>query len=168
MIPEKKINDFVSRLRAAAGANLESVILFGSAVAGDFHPEFSNINLFCVIRDNSFAALQSLAPAVKWWDGQKQPPPLFMTRDEIDKTINLMIEIKKSGHFRSFWTTFDQSVNLMASGEVVIQSMISPAVTAVRTRGIPCVFQPLREGYRGWGTTLAPMKHLSGLKLDCF
>jgi putative spermidine/putrescine transport system substrate-binding protein len=91
-----------------------------------------------------------------------------MTRDEIDKTINLMIEIKRSGHFRSFWTTFDQSVNLMASGEVVIQSMISPAVTAVRTRGIPCVFQPLREGYRGWGTTLAPMKHLSGLKLDCF
>ena len=91
-----------------------------------------------------------------------------MTRDEIDKTINLMIDIKKSGHFRSFWTTFDQSVNLMASGEVVIQSMISPAVTAVRTRGIPCVFQPLREGYRGWGTTLAPMKHLSGLKLDCF
>ena len=91
-----------------------------------------------------------------------------MTRDEIDQTINLMIDIKKSGHFRSFWTTFDQSVNLMASGEVVIQSMISPAVTAVRTRGIPCVFQPLREGYRGWGTTLAPMKHLSGLKLDCF
>jgi putative spermidine/putrescine transport system substrate-binding protein len=26
----------------------------------------------------------------------------------------------------------------------------------------------LREGYRGWGITLAPMKHLSGLKLDCF
>jgi putative spermidine/putrescine transport system substrate-binding protein len=91
-----------------------------------------------------------------------------MTRDEIDKTIDLMIEIKKSGQFRSFWTTFDQSVNLMASSEVVIQSMISPAVTAVRTRGIPCVFQPLREGYRGWGTTLAPMSHLSGLKLDCF
>ena len=91
-----------------------------------------------------------------------------MTRDEIDKTIDLMRDIKKSGQFRSFWTTFDQSVNLMASGEVVIQSMWSPAVTAVRTRGIPCVFQPLKEGYRGWGYTLAPMKHLSGLKLDCF
>ena len=89
MIPEKKINDFVTRLRTAAGGNLESVILFGSAVAGDFHPEFSNINLFCVIRDNSFAALQSLAPAVKWWDGQKQPPPLFMTRNEIERTTDV-------------------------------------------------------------------------------
>jgi putative spermidine/putrescine transport system substrate-binding protein len=91
-----------------------------------------------------------------------------MTKEEIDKTITTMMEIKKSGHFRSFWSSFDQSVNLMASGEVVIQSMWSPAVTAVRTRGIPVVYQPLREGFRGWGYTLAPMKHLSGLKLDCF
>ncbi len=89
MIPEKKISDFVSRMRAAAGANLESVILFGSAVAGDFHPEFSNVNLFCVIRDSSFAALQSLAPAVKWWDAQKQPPPLFMTRDEMARSTDV-------------------------------------------------------------------------------
>jgi putative spermidine/putrescine transport system substrate-binding protein len=91
-----------------------------------------------------------------------------MTRAEIDKTIDTMMQVKKSGQFRSFWSTFDQSVNLMASGEVVIQSMWSPAVTAVKARGIPCVFQPLREGYRGWGYTLAPMKHLAGLKLDCF
>jgi hypothetical protein len=88
MVPEKKISDFVSRLREAAGANLESVILFGSAVAGDFHPEFSNLNLFCVIRDSSFAALQALAPAVKWWDAQKQPPPLFMTRNEIERSAD--------------------------------------------------------------------------------
>jgi putative spermidine/putrescine transport system substrate-binding protein len=91
-----------------------------------------------------------------------------MTRAEIDKTIDAMMEIKRSGQFRSFWTTFDQSVNLMASGEVVIQSMWSPAVTAVRTRGVPCVFQPLKEGYRGWGYTLGVMKHVDGLKLDCF
>lgn len=89
MVPEKKINDFVRRLRAAAGANLESVILFGSAVVGDFHPEFSNLNLFCVIRDSSFAALQALAPAVKWWAAQKQPPPLFMTRDEIARCTDV-------------------------------------------------------------------------------
>ena len=91
-----------------------------------------------------------------------------MTRDEIDKTIKVMMDIKKAGQFRSFWSTFDQSVNLMASGEVVIQSMWSPAVTAVKTRGIPCVYQPLKEGFRGWGYTLAPMKHLAGLKLYCF
>src|ERR1700752_5297338 len=89
MVPEKTISEFVTRLREAAGANLESIILFGSAVAGDFHPEFSNVNLFCVIRDSSFAALQALSPAVKWWDAQKQPPPLFMTREEIARSVDV-------------------------------------------------------------------------------
>jgi hypothetical protein len=86
---EKQWTEFVSRLRDAAKDNLVSVILFGSAVAGDFHPEFSNINLFCVIRDSSFAALQRLAPAVKWWDSQRQPPPLFITRDEIHRSADI-------------------------------------------------------------------------------
>lgn len=91
-----------------------------------------------------------------------------MTKKEIDQTIKAMMEIKKSGHFRAFWTTFDQSVNLMASGEVVIQSMWSPAVAGVRSRGIACTYQPLKEGFRGWGYTLGVMKHMTGLKLECF
>jgi putative spermidine/putrescine transport system substrate-binding protein len=91
-----------------------------------------------------------------------------MTKEEIDKTIATMMDIKRSGHFRSFWTSFDQSVNLMASGEVVIESMWSPAVTAVRSRNIPCTYQPLKEGFRGWGYTLGAMKHLEGIKLDAF
>ena len=75
-----------------------------------------------------------------------------MTREEIDKTIAALIEAKKAGQFRAFWTNFNESVNLMASGEVVIQSMWSPAVTAVRTQGIACKYQPLKEGYRGWAS----------------
>ena len=89
-----------------------------------------------------------------------------MTRDEIDATIDVLLELKKAGHFRSFWNTFDGSVNLMASGEVVIQSMWAPAVTAVKSRGIPCVYAPLREGYRGWGNGIGMMAHLDGLKRD--
>jgi hypothetical protein len=76
-------------LREAGGSNLESVILFGSAVAGDFHPEMSDLNIFCVLRDSSFAALQALAPVAKWWDGQKQPPPLCMTRKELERSSDV-------------------------------------------------------------------------------
>lgn len=89
-----------------------------------------------------------------------------MTRAEIDKTVEIMTQFKKSGHFRAFWTNFDQSVNLMASGEVEIQSMWSPAVTAVRSRGIDCYYAPLKEGYRGWSSLLMPMAHLTGIRLD--
>lgn len=89
-----------------------------------------------------------------------------MTKDEIDKTIAIFIEAKKAGQFRAFWKSFDESVNLMASGEVVIQSMWSPAITAVRSKGIPCVYQPLKEGYRSWGGGLGLSKNLSGIELD--
>ena len=89
-----------------------------------------------------------------------------MTRDEIDRTIGIFTEAKKAGQFRAFWKTFDESVNLMASGEVVIQSMWSPAITAVRSRGIPCVYQPLEEGYRSWGGGIGLSASLTGMELD--
>jgi putative spermidine/putrescine transport system substrate-binding protein len=89
-----------------------------------------------------------------------------MTREEIDKTIAVLTEAKNAGQFRAFWKTFDESVNLMASGEVIIQSMWSPAVAAVRSKGIPCVYQPLEEGYRAWGGGIGLARHLSGLELD--
>jgi hypothetical protein len=89
MLSDKRVVEVAKRLREAAGANLESLILFGSAVAGDFHPEYSNLNLFCVLRDSSFAALMPLVPAVKWWNAQKQPAPLFMTRDEITRSTDV-------------------------------------------------------------------------------
>ena len=89
-----------------------------------------------------------------------------MTRPEIDKTIAALIDLKHQGHWRAFWKTFDESVNLMVSGEVVIQSMWSPAVAAVRSKGVACTYQPLKEGYRAWGGGLGLAKHLKGLELD--
>ena len=89
-----------------------------------------------------------------------------MTKDEIDKTMAIFTEAKKNGQFRAFWKTFDESVNLMASGEVIIQSMWSPAITKVRSMGIPCIYQPLKEGYRSWGGGLGLARNLSGLELD--
>ncbi len=89
-----------------------------------------------------------------------------MTTDEIDKTMAIFTAAKQAGQFRAFWKTFDESVNLMASGEVVIQSMWSPAITAVRAKGVPCVYQPLKEGYRSWGGGLGLSAGLTGLPLD--
>ena len=93
MVPSKekqeKVDEFVKRVRAAAGPNIESIVLFGSAVAGDFHPGLSNLNLLCVLRDSAFTALESLAPVAKWWDSQRQPPPLCMTRTELERSTDV-------------------------------------------------------------------------------
>jgi len=89
-----------------------------------------------------------------------------MTKEEIDLTIKVLTEAKKAGQFRAFWKEFNESVNLMASGEVVIQSMWSPAVTKVRSMGIPCIYQPLEEGYRAWASGISFSKNLKAKKLD--
>ena len=89
-----------------------------------------------------------------------------MTKEEIDLTVNVLIEAKKAGQFRALWKEFNESVNLMASGEVVIQSMWSPAVTKVRSMGIDCIYQPLEEGYRAWASGVSFSKNLKGKKLD--
>ncbi len=89
MIPVETIDEFVKRVREAGGANVESIILFGSAVAGDFHDGLSNLNMFCVLRDSSFKSLQALTPAAKWWDRKKQPPPLCMTREELARSTDV-------------------------------------------------------------------------------
>ncbi|GJE28891.1 hypothetical protein LKMONMHP_3765 [Methylobacterium organophilum] len=89
-----------------------------------------------------------------------------MTKAEIDRTIKVLIEAKRAGQFRAFWQDFNESVNLMASGETVIQSMWSPAVTKVRSQGVPCIYQPMKEGYRAWATGFGLPKTLTGRKLD--
>jgi putative spermidine/putrescine transport system substrate-binding protein len=96
----------------------------------------------------------------------KYPDKGNMTKEEIDRTIKILIDAKKQGQFRAFWQEFNESVNLMASGETVIQSMWSPAVTKVRSQGVPCVYQPLKEGYRAWASGFGLPKTLDGRKLD--
>ncbi|HEY4806694.1 MAG TPA: extracellular solute-binding protein, partial [Roseiarcus sp.] len=96
----------------------------------------------------------------------KYPDKGNMTKPEIDMTMGVLSDAKKAGQFRAFWKDFNESVNLMASGETVIQSMWSPAVTAVRTKGIPCIFQPLKEGYRSWASGFCMSKGVTPKQAD--
>jgi hypothetical protein len=89
MVAEKQINEFISRLREVSGANLQSVILYGSAADGEFHPEYSNVNLLCILRESSFAILTAIAPAVEWWTRQKHHAPLLLTREELERSTDV-------------------------------------------------------------------------------
>ncbi|MEM8694227.1 MAG: PotD/PotF family extracellular solute-binding protein [Pseudomonadota bacterium] len=118
------------------------------------------------ILDISSIGIMDMAMVVESMGEYTYPDKGNMTKEEIDLTLGIFTEAKKNGQFRAFWKSFDESVNLMASGEVVIQSMWSPAITAVRAQGIPCVYQPLEEGYRSWGGGMGLAASLEGAKLD--
>ena len=110
--------------------------------------------------------IMDAAMVVEATGAYKYPDKGNMTKPEIDLTMKLLTEAKKAGQFRAFWKDFNESVNLMASGETVIQSMWSPAVTAVRTKGIACTFQPLKEGYRSWASGFCMSKGVTDQKAE--
>ncbi|MFZ7089896.1 ABC transporter substrate-binding protein [Primorskyibacter sp. 2E233] len=118
------------------------------------------------ILDISSIGIMDMAMVVESMGEYTYPDKGNMTREEIDLTMKIFTEAKKNGQFRAFWKSFDESVNLMASGEVVIQSMWSPAITAVKSKGIDCVYQPLEEGYRSWGGGIGLSAALTGLERD--
>jgi hypothetical protein len=86
---EQLLGEFVQKLRTAAGDNLTSVILYGSAAEGDFHPEYSDVNLLCIVRNTSFGSLHNIAGAVEWWRKKKHHPPVVVTAKELKDTADV-------------------------------------------------------------------------------
>jgi predicted nucleotidyltransferase len=99
---ETKLAELVRRLKEFAAANLESVILYGSAARGDFREGHSDLNVACILRSLNVEELGRLAHVVKWWCAeQKEPAPLFFTGDELRDAANVFaIEILDMKHGR--------------------------------------------------------------------
>ncbi|MGH9689044.1 MAG: hypothetical protein ACRD5K_18375 [Candidatus Acidiferrales bacterium] len=95
---ESKLAELVNRLQEAAGENLRSVVLFGSAVAGEFYAEHSDLNILCLLDRTSSVELAQLHPAIAWWLGEGNPAPLVFTYEELTRSAHLsaieMFDIK--------------------------------------------------------------------------
>lgn len=85
---EKLLNELVSRLKSAYGDNLVSVVLYGSAATGEYHEKFSDLNVLCVLKSIGVRELEKGEEAVGWWLKQKQPLPLFLSREEVDNSCD--------------------------------------------------------------------------------
>ena len=83
MIAEQNLTDLVSRLKNAAGSNLLSVILYGSAATGEFHPGHSDLNVLCIMQSLGRDDLSKLHDPSAWWAKKGHPAPLFFTLDEL-------------------------------------------------------------------------------------
>ena len=79
---EQKLEELVERLRGAHGERLVSVILYGSAASSDYHGEFSDLNVLCVLTRVTPVELGASEPIFKWWrDGN--PSPLLLSEEEV-------------------------------------------------------------------------------------
>ncbi len=83
MTAEQNLEDLVTRLKNAAGSNLLSVVLYGSAASGEFHQGHSDLNVLCVTQSLGKDDLNKLHAASVWWAKKGHPAPLFFTLNEL-------------------------------------------------------------------------------------
>ena len=76
-------NAFISDLRATHGKNLASVILYGSAAAGDFVRETSDYNILVALDKIGPADLRNAHPCIREWVRMGHPVPVYFTVSEL-------------------------------------------------------------------------------------
>ncbi|MGA2982617.1 MAG: nucleotidyltransferase domain-containing protein [Terriglobia bacterium] len=89
MIAEQDLTDLATRLKNAAGSNLLSVILYGSAATEEFHEGHSDLNILCVMQSLGRDDLSKLHAASAWWVKKGHPAPLFFTLEELHHSADV-------------------------------------------------------------------------------
>lgn len=80
---DQLLNDLVRQLRDDLGDDLHSVVLYGSAVTGDFQENVSDLNVLCVLQAIGPTQLEKAYPSVDRWLKKKQPTPVFLSLEEL-------------------------------------------------------------------------------------
>ena len=80
---QAKLDPLVAKLRQALGADLVSVVLYGSAASGDHQGKFSDYNVLCVLTQITPRHLGASETVFRWWREQGNPAPLLLTEQEI-------------------------------------------------------------------------------------
>lgn len=75
--------DFIDDLRATHGRNLASVILYGSAAAGDFVAKQSDYNILIALHRITPKDLRNAQATLREWARLGHPVPVYFTVDEI-------------------------------------------------------------------------------------
>lgn len=75
--------NFIDDLKATHGANLASVILYGSAAAGDFVAQASDYNLLVALREIRPKDLRDANACMREWRRLGHPVPVYFTVAEL-------------------------------------------------------------------------------------
>ena len=80
---QKLLQAYSKDVKGVFGDQLEGLILYGSAVRGEFMPGRSNLNLLLVVTGYDAAMLKRYEPVHKRWSKEGIIIPLFLTDQEI-------------------------------------------------------------------------------------
>jgi predicted nucleotidyltransferase len=84
-----KLEELVRQLELAYGSGLRSVVLFGSAVAGEHRPKQSDYNVLVVVESLTLERLRAVAAVSKAWAEDGNPPPMTFTAREFKASSDI-------------------------------------------------------------------------------
>lgn len=79
----RELAALTERLARVYGDRLVSVILYGSAAAGDYHGPYSDLNVLCVLNAVTPRELSDSEPVFRWWRDAGYSAPLLMSEEEV-------------------------------------------------------------------------------------
>ena len=80
---------YVERMTDLYGPSLEAMLLYGSAVRGDYLPGRSNLNLLVLVAKADVSLLQTYTKIHKRFKKEQIPVPLFVTEEELRGSASL-------------------------------------------------------------------------------
>ena len=87
-IVEKLLRELTEKLERAYGGELKSVILYGSAAAGEWHEGYSDLNVMAVLGRVGADQLERAEKIFEWWREQGNPSPLLMSEEEVRRSTD--------------------------------------------------------------------------------
>jgi hypothetical protein len=76
------LDELVAQLKSAFGAELRSVVLYGSAAAGEHVPKKSDYNVLVIVESLAMEKLQAASAIARAWGESGNPPPLILSDTE--------------------------------------------------------------------------------------
>lgn len=86
---ESYFQAFIDDLRSSHGENLTSVVLYGSAAAGDFVPQRSDYNILIALKTISPEVLRNSHACIREWVRLGNPIPVYFTVSELKNAADV-------------------------------------------------------------------------------
>jgi predicted nucleotidyltransferase len=115
---KQQFDAFIDDLRATHGKNLASVILYGSAAAGDFVQKQSDYNLLIALHKITPKDLRAAQAPMREWNKLGHPIPVYFTVGELQNAADVFpIEFHQMERARKILYGTDVLDNLNISDE---------------------------------------------------
>ena len=80
---QKLLQTYVKEVKGRFGEQLEGMLLYGSAVRGEFLPGRSNLNILLLVSSYDSAILKQYSALHRQWSKEQIVVPLFLTEEEL-------------------------------------------------------------------------------------